>query len=154
MSKSLRAVGLAITLVSIVTFSTFAYSSIADFQGFYSSLQSGSSSALTGSAFAQGTMLLLDLNATVTNEGLFPLSITFSCLPMQTEGATCTTASATIPPGQTSTLVFRMAVPNETEYTSGAKQLHINGSVTLALEPFASVSITKDFGTFFVSRGS
>ena len=154
MSKSLRAVGLAITLVSIVTFTTFAYSGVADFQGFFSSLQSGSGSALSGSAVLQGTTLLLELNATVTNEGLFPLAISLSCSSTQTEGATCTNAQATILPGQTSTLLFRMAVPNGTEYTSGARQLHINGSATLALEPFASVNITKDFGTFFRPGGS
>ena len=149
MGRSLRAVGLAITLVSIVTFSTFAFSAFADFQGFVGSIQSGSGSAVSGTAVLQGSTLLLDLNATVQNQGLYPLSITLSCSSVQTEGATCTTAHATILPGQSSTLYFRMAVPNGTEYVSGAKQLHINGSATLALEPFASVTISKDFGTLF-----
>jgi hypothetical protein len=154
MGRTLRAVGLAITLVSIVTFSTLGYTIFADVQGFVGSLQSGSGPAISGSAVLQGSTLLLDLNATVQNQGLYPLSITLSCSSAQQEGATCTTAQATIPPGQTSTLVFRMAIPNGTEYTSGAKQLHINGSATLALEPFASVTITKDFGTLFRPGGS
>jgi hypothetical protein len=155
MGRSLRAVGLAITLVSIVTFSTLGYTIFADVQGFVGTLQSGPGSALSGSAVLQGSILLLDLNATVQNQGLYPLSITLSCpSTQQQEGATCTTAHATIPPGQTSTLVFRMAIPNGTVYTSGAKQLHINVSAAFALEPFASITVTKDLGTLFRPGGS
>jgi hypothetical protein len=152
-ARSLRAVGLAITLVSIVTFSTFAYSAVADFQSFLGSLQSGSGPAITGSATLQGSTLLLDLNVTAQNQGLYPLSITLACSSDQSQGATCNNANMTILPGQTSTIVLLMSVPNATQYTTDGKQLHINGSATLVLEPFASVNVGEDWGSFFRPGG-
>jgi len=136
-----------------VTFSTFAYSAFADVESFFGSLQSGSGPAISGSAVLQGSTLLLDLNVTAQNQGLYPLSITLACSSDQSQGATCNTAHMTIPPGQTSSIVFLMSVPNGTQYANGGKQLHINGSATLALEPFASANIGTDWGTFFRPGG-
>jgi hypothetical protein len=156
-TRSLRAVGLAITLVSIVTFSTIGYTVFADAQAFLGSLQSGPGHTISSAYRFQGSNLLLDLNATVQNQGLYPLSITLSCSPVQQEGVSCSSAQATIPPGQTSTLVFRIMVPNATEYTNAVqspKQLHINGTATFALEPFASITINSDYGNLFRFGGS
>lgn len=153
-ARSLRAVGLVITLVTLVTFSTIAYSAVVDYQNVVSELRSGSAGGVvSGSEKLQGTTLILLLNVTAQNKGMYPVSVALACSPVQQSGATCTPANATIRPGGESTVRFQMRVPDGGQYVTGSSKLHINGTLTVGLEPFATLSFVEDFGSLFSLGG-
>jgi hypothetical protein len=150
-SSSLRAVALAITLVSVVTFSSVLYSAYADFNGIVNNVQTGSHN-ITVTPVTSGNSATLYVNATIPNDGLFPLTVSITCSSVQ-PGITCNQASITVPPKLAGELKFQVAVADVSELQNGLSGLHVNGTITAELVPFASISATIDVGSFLRQGG-
>lgn len=151
LASSLRAVALVITLVSLVTFSTVGYSAYVDVSNVINTVGGGSpTSAITANTVVQGSAATVYLNVTLANKGLYPISLSLTCLPPGASGITCTSPSIRVLPGQSQTLHFVMTVRNYPQFVAGGS--HVDGQVVVALEPFASISVTVNLGTL-VARG-
>jgi hypothetical protein len=148
-ARSLRAVGLAITLVSVVAFSTIVYSAYADVSTIFSTLGSGSgSSAIAAREVVRGSTATVYLNVTMQNKGLYPVMMAISCLDSQGAKVTCNSPSVTVAPGTKQTLHFVMAINDfRTQGGTSNNNIHVNGTVLLALDQFASISIAVDLGS-------
>jgi hypothetical protein len=106
-ARSFRAVYLAITLVSLIAFSSVAYSFYRDYQGFIGVLSMKGSTAVKETSVLNGNNVTLYVNATLPNKGLYPITLGVSCLPDNFTVLSCNSASVTIPPGQNATLHLR-----------------------------------------------
>jgi hypothetical protein len=147
-ARSLRAVGLAITLVSLVAFSTLIYSAYTDVTTIFSTLGSGSgSSAITARELVQGSTATIYLNVTMQNKGLYPIMMAISCPNSQGANVTCNSPSITVAPGMNQTLHFVMAIKDFSQTQGGTSNIHVNGTVLLALEQFASITVAVDLGS-------
>ena len=144
-ARSLRAASLAITVVALVAFSTLAYSVYADVNGVAGTLGSGASSPnVSVRTVVNGTSETEYINATIPNRGLYPLVVGLSCLPSTgSVRVTCSDARITIPPGGAQTMHFTMVFQN-LSFTS-VNTISVKGNVSLALVPFASVSMIAPF---------
>ncbi|MGD1054625.1 MAG: hypothetical protein ABR867_00875 [Nitrososphaerales archaeon] len=152
MASSLRAVALVITLVSLVTFSTVGYTAYADVSNVLNTVGgSAPTSAITAKTVIQGSAALVYLNVTLANKGLYPITLSLTCLPPEGSGIVCTSPSITVLPGQSQTLRFVMTVENYTQ--SGAGSLRVDGQVEVALEPFASIAAAVDLGSLIAKGG-
>ena len=139
--RSLWAASVVITVVALVAFSTLAYSVYADVGSVGRSLSSSSSpSGYTTSVAVNGTSETEYVNATIPNAGLYPLVVGLSCLPSNgSVRVTCSNTEVTIPPGGEQTMHFAMVFQN-ISFTS-TNTVSVKGNVSLALVPFASVSM-------------
>ena len=72
---SFRGVAIAITLVSIITFSTIFYSVYRVYQ---SLTASGGLKGITKTTVIQGTMVVFSLNGSIPNNGLYPIDLSFT----------------------------------------------------------------------------
>ncbi len=149
-ARSLRAVALVITLVSVVSFSALGYSAYSVASGLLGSLQQGSSS-VTVKEVQNGSSATLYVNATVLNSGLFPLRLSASCNPAQS-GITCSPASVTVSPGGSGQLRFQVRVDNTSSLQGGAVGLHVNSTIGAEIVPWASLNVTLDLSQF-LNRG-
>jgi len=146
-ARSLRAVGLTITLVTIVTFAALGYSAYQDVQGVFSAFGGSTSHpAVTGRTVYQQGGAVLHLNVTLRNNGLFPLALSLSCANGTGTAISCSSSSANIAPGETKTLHFSMTVANVTQSTTS--NVHVQGVFSAGLEPFVSISASVDLGSF------
>jgi hypothetical protein len=154
-ARSLRAVGLAITLVSLVAFSTIIYSAYTDVSTIFSTLGSGSgSSAIAAREVVQGSTATIYLNVTMQNKGLYPIMMAISCLNSQGANVTCNSPSVTVAPGMKQTLHFVMVISGFSRTQGGtSNNIHVNGTVLLALEQFASITIAVDLGSLVQQGG-
>lgn len=152
-APSLRAVSLAVTLVSIVAFSTMAYSAYADYSGVLGVLgQSSGSPAIATRTVVQGTSATVYLNVTIPNDGLYPLGVGLSCIsPGGSNQVSCSSASVTVPPGGQETLRFAMTVQNVN--ASSSSGIQAKGNLSLSLVPFASLNIVVDLGSLAAQGG-
>ncbi len=151
LASSLRAVALIITLVSIVTLSTVGYSAYADVSSVTSTLGGGlPTTSITAETVVNGSAAIVYLNVTLANKGLYPISLSLTCLPTNGSGITCTSPSIMFLPGQSQTLHFVMTVENYSRFI--ARNMRVDGQVVVTLEPFASITVAVDLGTL-VARG-
>jgi hypothetical protein len=151
LASSLRSVALVITLVSIVTLSTFGYSAYADVSNVISIVGGGLPTAsITAETVVQGSAATVYLNVTLANKGLYPISLSLTCLPPGGSRITCNSPSIMFLPGQSRTLHFVMTVENYSQIIAG--NIHVDGQVVVALEPFASITVAVDLGNL-VARG-
>ncbi len=148
----MRAVSLAITLVSIVTFATVAYSAYSDYSGVIDISRAGTA-AVTSKTVVQGTSATVYLNATIPNKGLLPIQVSIACSQNQS-GITCLTANMTIGPGQVETVHFQMTIANFASLQSNPGGFHVNGTLKVELVPFASISASIDIGTLVHQGGA
>lgn len=147
-ARSLGAVSLAITLVSLAAFSSIAYSAWADINGVIGTVGQGPrSSAIVAETVTRGNSITLYLNVTVSNKGLYPLTVGLTCQPSSTAKLTCQPASAIIPPAGQSTLHFSMTVLNASQTS-----IQANGTLSVTLQPFASVDVGLNLGSM-LNRG-
>ena len=141
-TRSLRAASLVITLVSIVAFTTVAYSFYTDVTAVVGALGSSNSKGVSTSTVVNGTTAIVSVNATVPNPGLYPVSVSIFCLPSNgTVHVTCSNSGVTVPPGTSQTLRFTMALSNLS--STAPNRFTIDGNISLSLVPFGSVSIVK-----------
>ena len=149
-ARSLRAVALAITLVSVVTFAAVGYSAYADVSSVLNVSQTGSP-AISARTVTQGDTATVYVNVTISNEGLLPLEVAISC--QGGAGIACVTGSVTVPPGQRGTLTFQMTIEGASQFSSNPSALHINGTIRAELVPFAALSASLDLGSLFTPGG-
>lgn len=146
--KSLRIVGLAITLVSVVVFSTIAYSAYVDGRGVISAITGAGVAPIKTVATKTDTTILV--NITIPNDGLYPVSLSFECSPPPGSPLSCSTANITVPPGQTGFLNFSITMDNAT--SGSLSGLSLPGNATVSLDPFASITVSFNLG-HIVSQG-
>jgi len=144
----MRAVSLAILLVTSVTFFALVYSAYQD----YGSLTSVSHGTSNGKVIISGNNAQFFLNFSLSNNGLLPFRADMSC-PSGQPNVTCVPASVDLNPGSNGTLHFVIAVSNYTQVVNATGGLHMNGTVSFALVPFASLSLNLDFGRFVTVKG-
>ena len=149
-ARSLRAVALAITLVSVVTFSAVIYSAYTDVSSILNVSKQGSP-AITARTVIQGSSATVYVNATLSNGGFFPLSVSLSCKSAQ-PNVTCTPGSISVAPGQSATLRFQMTVADISQISSSTG-LKVNGTLEASLVPFASVSVAFNLGSLYNGGG-
>ncbi len=141
--SSLRAATLAITLVSIVTFSTVLYSAYAEVQGVMGVLgQNSGNGVISTRTTTQNESATLYVNATLPNRGLYPLRVALSCSPAQSTNVTCQPGVVTIAPGSTGTLRFSLTSPNLSRIGAA-----VPANFSVELEPFASISVSVDLSS-------
>ncbi len=148
-ARALRAVSLVITLVSVVTVGTMAYSAYVDVNGFISNISSSSGQGLTNHVVVTGNTATLDLNYSVQNSGLYPLSIALSCQPNPSVPVSCSGVSVSIPAGSTQDVSLALTVSDLTKLqamTSSGSPLHLNATADISLQPFATLSLQIDLG--------
>lgn len=139
-ARSLRAVSLAITLVTLVAFSTVLYSIYAEYGAAVSVLgDGGPGSGISAKTVIDGTGATLYVNATIPNRGLYPVKVELSCDTL-TDGS-CMPASVVVPPGGQETLRFGLGVSSEDGVPTA------KGNLTLSLVPFASLEIPLNLGS-------
>ena len=148
-ASSLRAAALAITAVVLIAFATIAYSFYADYTAVAGSLgPNGRPTGISSNTVVQGTSATVYINATIPNDGLYPLAVGISCFPSNgTITVTCSNQEVTVSPGDVQTLRFRMDLVNLS--LTEPNNLSVKANVTLAIEPFVTLVI----GTRFVSAG-
>ena len=144
-ARSFRVVSLVLTVVGIVAFTTVGYSANADLNSVVGALGSGTSSrGFATSVSVNGTSETLHVNATIPNAGLYPLSVGISCLPSTgSVKVTCSNSSVSVQPGQKQVLRFTMVLENLSAITAGG--ISVRGNISLALQPFASMSLVVPF---------
>jgi hypothetical protein len=144
-ARSIRAVSLAIFLVTAVTLAAIAWSAYQDYGSLTSVSKDGTSTASSKTVMTGNTARFF-LNVSVSNKGLLPFRAELSC-PYYQLHVTCTPTSVNLSPGKSGTLHFVIAVDNYTELLSGNGGLHMNGTISFALVPFASLSVNVDLGS-------
>jgi hypothetical protein len=149
--RSLRSASLVITLLSVLVFSTIAYSAYADANGVLKVFGAGSSSStapVSVTSTTQGNTTDLTFNVTLQNNGLYPIEVSGSCA--STPGglnATCNMPTTTIGPGQSTSFQFTLGVVGlSVQGAAGNEPLYVDFKV--ALEPFVSVSVTANLSSF------
>ena len=138
-----------ITLVSIVTFSTIAYSVYVDVSGVFSTLSSPGKQGSASQLVVTGNTAKLDLDYSIQNSGLYPLLVAFSCQPDANAPLSCADVSVSIPVGSTQVVGFAITVSDLSKLrslVSAGNPLHLNATAAFSLEPFATLSARFDLG--------
>jgi hypothetical protein len=150
-ARSLRAVSLAITLVSIVTFSTVIYSAYQDAEGL---VGSGTGAGISvGNTLSGGNMTIV-VNATVLNRGLYPISfgVLFSARADGELLSQSSSSPVSVQPGGVSRATFSTTISFlSVKDTNLLRKILLNGSsvvlsanVTAGLVPFARMGISSN----------
>lgn len=147
---ALRAVTITITLIVLLALGAVAYSAYEDYSAVRTELGPGSGGS-SGRVTMQGSSEVVSINVTIPNRGLLPLNVTVSC-DTGDPNIECQTARVDIPPGQDGVLSFKMTVVNLAQFTSSNR--HINGTVAMSLEPFASLKVGVNLGGFVNTGGA
>jgi hypothetical protein len=148
--KVLRAVSITITIIVILVIGSVVYSAYQDYTAFRSEL-GGGSQQVSGKAVLQGSSEIISINFTVPNMGLYALNVTVTC-DQHSANVVCPPTQVTVPGGQQSMLRFRMTVLNVSQFVASGNH-RINGTVAIALVPFAAFSIGVDLGGFVKTGG-
>lgn len=149
---ALRAVSLAITVVSILTFATVAYSAYQDYSGVLDLSHTGTP-AIESKSVVQGSSVTVFLNATIPNKGLLPLQASVGCAPGQPD-VSCAPASMTVAPGEVGTLRFQITVTNFAQLMASPGGLHVNATWSFSLVSFAGFSASLDLGSLIHQGGA
>lgn len=145
---ALRAVTIAITLIVVIVIGTVAYSAYEDYAGVRSEM---AGSGASGRAVLQGTSEIISINITVPNKGLYTLNVTVTCGQLN-PNISCQPSQVSVPAGQQGVLHFEMTVANVQQFVASSNH-RINGTVTIALEPFAGLSIGVNLGSYVQNPG-
>jgi len=156
-SRALRAVSLAITLVSLVTFTTIVYSAYTDVSGVFSSLGSSSSQGSAVHFVVTGNTAELELNYSIQNSGLYPITVALSCQPDASVPVSCANVSVSIPEGSKQVVGFALTVSDLAKLqsqVSAGKTLRLNATASVSLQPFATLSANFDLGSVLSGAAS
>ena len=153
--RSLRSTSLAIALLSIMVFSTLAYSAYADASGVLKVFGNSSSAApVRVTTTTQGNTTEVTFDVTLQNNGLYPIEVSGSC-PSTPGGlnATCSMPTTAIAPGQSTSFNFTLSLSALTLQSRAADEpLYVD--FTVALAPFVSLSITANLASFVEAGGA
>ena len=151
-ARSLRATGLAITLVTLVTVSTFAYSFGAEFDYLRSTLGGGAASpGIHVQVGFAGSTLTVGINVSMKNAGLYPLTIGLSCINPAVINATCSSSNVDIMPGRSGSAKFTIVVHGVPSLTA-ALSLRLDAKVHVEMQPFGAGDAVFDVGSL-IQRG-
>lgn len=148
--RSLRAVSLMITLVSVVTFGTMIYSTYADASATFAALSGPSHRGFGVQTRVSGNTAQVALNFSLPNRGLYPLGVRFSCAPAQGLPVACQPVEVSVQPGATKAVQLVVSVSDLAKLqsiTAAGSLIHLNATASVSLEPFAAVSLTFDLGS-------
>jgi hypothetical protein len=141
---ALRAVTIAIALIVVLAIGTVAYSAYEDYTVVRSELAGGSNQAVA-LVSRQGNSETVSLNITLSNSGLYTLNVGVSC-SYPTSNVVCQPSSVSVAPGQQGVLRFRMMVADLSQFESSGDKV-VNGTVTVSLQPFVTLTLGTDFGS-------
>ena len=141
---ALRAVTVAVALIVIIVVGTVAYSAYEDYTVVRSEFAGGSNPAVA-QVVKNGNSESVSLAINFTNKGIYTLNVSVSCT-YPSPNVSCQPASAGVAPGQQGTLHFMMTVNSLSEYASSSDH-RVNGTVSVSLEPFITLTIGTDFSS-------
>jgi hypothetical protein len=154
-ARAIRAASLTISLVSLVTFATVFYSAYTDYNSVLQLVGSQSGGAVSETVTSSGGQTTLHINATVPNNGIYPLQVSISCPHASSQpGVSCVGDSAMVQPGQTGEIHLSVSVSNSTLSSLGLGALNLDGEVDITLVPFASLSMLVNLGTLIQKGGT
>jgi len=137
-----------------MTFTTLAYSAYEDLGGilgiFGSQPTSGAPSLRTK---VSGNTAVVELNFSISNRGLYPVSLRISCDSPPSLPVSCRPAAAMVAQGSTQPLRLTITVGDIAGLMSrvaGGQAVHLNATATASLQPFASVSASFDLGPVLI----
>ena len=147
---ALRGVTVAISLIVVIVVGTVAYSAYEDYSAVRSELTGGSNQA-RGMGVLNGNTYTVSINITVPNNGLYTLDVTISCDTANPD-ISCSPAEVSVPGGLVQVLRFKMTVSDVKGYLALSDRT-INGTVAIALEPFANLNIGVDLSGYVQTGG-
>jgi hypothetical protein len=139
-ARTLRAVSLVITLISILTFVTLAYSGYEDVAPLVQGASGGPPPIAVSPPQSNGQTSTIFVNVTLHNGGLYPIGVSIAC-SSQTNGTSCSDVAASVVPGQTQVIHFSVTTQNS-NLGQGGSFPNIIVSVQLSLVPFLTLSVT------------
>jgi hypothetical protein len=148
--RVLRVISIAITIVVMLLIGSVVYSAYEDYSGVTRDFGSSGSGQVT--AVQQGTAELVSLNVTIPNKGLFTLNVTVTCTD-QNPNIACDRATVSVPPGGQDVLRFHMTIKDVAAYQASADH-RINGTVTVELVPYTSLSVGVDLASLVNQGGA
>ncbi len=145
---SLRAVAIAITIISIITFTTMGYSIYREYETLSSS---GALQGIRSSGQIRGTSVVFSVSGSIPNKGLYPIDLSFS-MDAESGGqvlARNTTTTARLLPGENRVvnltsqinLLSLTNVTNPQRFILNQSVISLFTTLNAGLEPFASISI-------------
>jgi hypothetical protein len=134
-------VTIAIALVVVIIVGAVIYSAYEDYSAVRGEFSGGSNQPV-GRVVQSGNTATVTINFTIPSSGLYTLNVTLTC-DNSNPNVVCTTAHVSVPPGQQQVLRFKMTVVNVQQYIASSDR-RINGTVSMALEPFVSLTIGTD----------
>jgi hypothetical protein len=145
---SFRGVAIAITLVSVITFSTIGYSVYRAYQWITAS---GGLKGITATPVINGTKVAFALNGSIPNNGLYPIDLSFS-ISAESGGQLLTKSTSTavkLLPGQNRAVNFTSQidllsltnVTNPQRFLLNDSTISLFTTINAGLEPFASMSM-------------
>jgi len=148
---ALRGVTATIAVIVILVMGTVFYSAYEDYTGVRPYLGGGALQS-PGRITILGSSEIVSINVTVPNRGLYTLNVTVTC-KAPSSSVVCDPSNLSVPAGQQGVLRFKMTVLNTQEFASSSDST-INGTVTISLEPFATLSIGVNLGGFINAGGA
>lgn len=148
---ALRAVTITTAIIVILLVGTVTFSAYQDFSTIRSELSSGPNQ-VKGSVVTNGNMAVASLNITVPNSGLYTLDVTLTC-DNSNPNVVCNAAHVSVPAGQQGVLRFKMTILNIQQYQSSSNH-RVNGTVSAALRPFASITVVTDLSGLVNLKGA
>jgi len=141
-------VAIAITLVSVITFSTMGYSVYREYQ---SLTGSGVLKGITATTTVQGTKVVFSLNGSIPNSGLYPIDLSFT-ISAESGGRLLTKSTSPavkLMPGQNRAVnitsqIDLLSLTNATNpqrFLLNDSTISLITTVNAGLEPFASMSL-------------
>ena len=145
---SFRGVAIAITLVSVITFSTIGYSAYRVYQ---SLTAPGGLKGITTTMIVQGTKVVFSLNGSIPNNGLYPIDLSFT-ISAESGGQLLSKSTSTavkLLPGQNRAVnvtsqidLFSLTnVTNPQRFLLNQSTISLFTTLNAKLEPFASLSL-------------
>jgi hypothetical protein len=94
----------------------------------------------------------VSIDFTIPNQGLYTLNVTLTC-DNSNPNVVCQTGHVSVQPGQEQVLQFKLTVANVQEYYSSSDH-RINGTLTMAMGPFVSLTIGTDLSSLVPQEGA
>lgn len=149
--KLLRVVSIAVTLISLVVIGSVLYSAYTDYRAVQDEFGGAAGHRPTVNITTEGTARMVTLSFTVSNRGLYTLTVSLSC-DNPPPDIVCSPASVNVPSGQEKVMQFQFTVSDYSKYAVPGS-LHINGTVGVQMAPFVDLSVGTDFASL-ASPGS
>ena len=142
---------IAITLIVIIVVGTVVYSAYEDYTAVRPEFSPGSNQIqAVESPYGSGGAKIT-LSANVPNGGLYVLNVTMTC-DGSNPNVSCTEGHVSVAPGQQEVLRFELTIANVQQYAAGNHR--INGTVSMSLQPFVTLSIGTDLSGLVNIQGA